>query len=148
MILNYSIDSMEGSIVEKELNISVDVPEKMEKVFGDPTRLRQLIDNLLGNAIRYTPRNGEIRISMQSETDQVIMQFQDSGPGIPPSDQPYIFDKFYRASNIDQDVPGSGLGLAIVKTIVENHEGRVWVDSTLGQGSTFTVVLPIAEDDL
>ena len=76
------------------------------------------------------------------------MQIQDTGPGIPPSDQPYIFDKFYRASNIQQDIPGSGLGLAIVKTIVENHQGRVWVDSNLGQGSTFTVVFPIADDNL
>jgi two-component system NtrC family sensor kinase len=148
MIVNYSIDSLEGSILEKELNLSVDVPEKMDKVFGDPARLRQLVDNLLGNAIRYTPRGGTIKISLQSEIDQIIMQFQDSGPGIPPSDQPYIFDKFYRASNVDQDTPGSGLGLAIVETIVENHDGRVWVDSTLGQGSTFTVVLPIAEDEL
>jgi len=80
-----------------------------------------MVDNLLSNAIRYTPRGGEIRITMKSEIDQVILQIQDTGPGIPPSDQPYIFDKFYRASNIDNDIPGSGLGLAIVKTIIENH---------------------------
>lgn len=148
MIVQYSIDSLESSIIEKELHLEVDLPEKMEKVFGDPTRLRQLIDNLLGNAIRYTPKGGQIRVSLNSETDQVILQIQDTGPGIPPSDQPYIFDKFYRASNIQQDIPGSGLGLAIVKTIVENHQGRVWVDSNLGQGSTFTVVFPIADDNL
>ena len=148
MVVQYSIDSLEGSVIEKELHLTVDLPDKMEKVFGDPTRLRQLIDNLLGNAIRYTPRGGKIRVTLKSETDQVILQIQDTGPGIPPSDQPYIFDKFYRASNIQQDIPGSGLGLAIVKTIVENHQGRVWVDSNLGQGSTFTVVLPIADDNL
>jgi len=148
VIVQYSIDSLEGSVIEKELHLTVDLPEKTEKVFGDPTRLRQMIDNLLGNAIRYTPRNGEIRVSLQSEIDQVILQVKDTGPGIPPSDQPYIFDKFYRASNIDADIPGSGLGLAIVKTIVENHQGRVWVDSTLGQGSTFTVVFPVADDSL
>jgi two-component system phosphate regulon sensor histidine kinase PhoR len=148
MIVQYSIDSLEGSIIEKEHQLSVDLPAKMEKVFGDPTRLRQLVDNLLGNAIRYTPRGGKISISLKSETDQVILQIQDTGPGIPPSDQPYIFDKFYRASNIEPDIPGSGLGLAIVRTIVENHQGRVWVDSNLGQGSIFTVVLPIADDKL
>jgi two-component system NtrC family sensor kinase len=73
---------------------------------------------------------------------------QDTGPGIPPSDQPYIFDKFYRASNVEKGVPGTGLGLAIVKSVVDNHQGRVWVESRVGEGSTFTVVLPVAEDDL
>ncbi len=148
MILQYSIDSLESGIMEKEHELIVDVPDKLDKVFGDPTRLRQLVDNLLSNAIRYTPKEGQIRISMKSENNQVIFRVQDTGPGIPASDQPYIFDRFYRASNIDHDVPGSGLGLAIVKTIVENHQGRVWVDSTLGNGSTFTVVLPIAEEGL
>ncbi len=148
MILQYSIDSLESSIMEKEHELIVDVPAQIDKVFGDPTRLRQLVDNLLSNAIRYTPKGGQIRVSLQSENNQVIFQVQDTGPGIPASDQPYIFDRFYRASNVEQDVPGSGLGLAIVKTVVENHQGRVWVDSTLGEGSTFTVVLPIAEDGL
>ena len=61
-------------------------------------------------------------------------------------DLPYVFDKFYRASNVSADQPGTGLGLAIVKSIVENHQGRIWVDSTPNQGSTFTVVFPLAED--
>ena len=148
VILQYSIDSLESSIMEKEHELIVDVPTKMEKVFGDPTRLRQLVDNLLSNAIRYTPREGKIHITLQSENNQVIFRVQDTGPGIPTSDQPYIFDRFFRASNVEQDVPGSGLGLAIVKTIVENHQGRVWVDSTLGAGSIFTVVFPVADDGL
>ena len=73
---------------------------------------------------------------------------KDNGPGIPPADQPYIFDKFYRASNAPLDTPGTGLGLAIVKSIAENHLGRVWVDSALGQGSTFTIVLPTIDHNL
>ncbi len=147
-IIQYSLDSLGSSIMEKRHEILVDAPDDVDKVFGDPTRLRQLFDNLLSNAIRYTPMDGQIRISLRSENNQVILQIQDTGPGIPASDQPYIFDKFYRASNIEQDIPGSGLGLAIVKTVVENHQGRVWVDSILGQGSTFTVVFPTAEGDL
>jgi signal transduction histidine kinase len=71
----------------------------------------------------------------------------DNGPGIPATDQPYIFDKFYRGSNIPMDTPGTGLGLAIVKSIVDNHLGRIWVDSATGQGSTFTVVLPVTEHE-
>jgi two-component system NtrC family sensor kinase len=148
MVLQYSLDSLGSSIMEKKHEILVDVPDSVDKVFGDPTRLRQLVDNLLSNAIRYTPVGGQVRVSLRSENDQVIFQVEDTGSGIPPSDQPYIFDKFYRASNVEQDIPGSGLGLAIVKSIVENHQGRVWVDSALGQGSTFTVVLPTAEDVL
>ena len=148
VIVQYSLDSLEGSIMEKEHRVVLDLPADTHKVFGDPTRLRQMVDNLLSNAIRYTPRGGEIRVTLKSEVDQVIFQVQDTGPGIPPADQPYIFDKFYRASNIDPDIPGSGLGLAIVKSIVENHQGRVWVDSVPGEGSTFTVVLPVADDSL
>ena len=147
-ILQYSIDSLESSMMQKEHELIVDIPPKVDKVFGDPTRLRQLVDNLLSNAIRYTPKKGQIRISLQSENNQVIFQVKDTGPGIPSSDQPYIFDRFYRASNVEREIPGSGLGLAIVKTIVDNHQGRVWVDSTLGVGSIFTVVLPVAEDEL
>jgi signal transduction histidine kinase len=73
------------------------------------------------------------------------MQVADNGPGISPQDQPHIFDRFYRASNQPADASGTGLGLAIVKSIVEDHQGRVWVDSIVGHGSTFTVVLPVVE---
>jgi two-component system NtrC family sensor kinase len=147
-IVQYSIDSLRSGLTDKKHELLVDISDDMNKVFGDPTRLRQLIDNLLSNAIRYTSPGGQIRVFLTSENDQLILQVQDNGSGIPATDQPYIFDKFYRASNVDQEIPGSGLGLAIVKTIVENHQGRVWVDSNLGQGSIFTVVLPTAEDDL
>jgi len=80
----------------------------------------------------------------EHEDTQIFLHFQDSGVGIPPLDLPYIFDKFYRSGNvIGTEIPGSGLGLAIVKSIVESHQGRIWVDSTVGKGSTFTIVFPI-----
>ncbi len=148
VIVQYSVDSLESTIIEKEHKLTLDFSDQNAKIFGDPTRLRQLVDNLIGNAIRYTPKSGQIKIRLMAETDQIILQIEDTGPGIPPADQPYIFDKFYRASNIPPDVPGSGLGLAIVKSIVENHQGRVWVDSSLGQGTVFTVVFPLADDSL
>ena len=81
-------------------------------------------------------------MSVEAKGEQVILRVSDNSPGIPPADQPHIFDKFYRASNVAAAVPGSGLGLAIVKSIVDNQEGRIWVDSVIGQGTTFTVVLP------
>jgi two-component system NtrC family sensor kinase len=79
---------------------------------------------------------------MRAEDEQIIIQVTDNGPGIPAKDQAHIFDKFYRGSNISSQA-GSGLGLAIVKTIVEAHQGRMWVESTVGKGSTFFIILPV-----
>jgi two-component system, OmpR family, phosphate regulon sensor histidine kinase PhoR len=103
---------------------------------------------LISNAIKFTPPRGKILVSAKAEQGQIIVQVSDNGPGIPVADQPYIFDKFYRASNVPQDTPGTGLGLAIVRSIVENHQGRIWVNSLPGQGTTFTVVFPIADGEL
>jgi two-component system NtrC family sensor kinase len=102
-----------------------------------------MLDNLLGNALKYTPVGGDIKIRIIVEGDQLLFQISDTGPGIPPADQPHIFEKFYRGSNVSVKVTGSGLGLAIVKSIVEAHHGRIWVDSVYGKGSTFVVVLPL-----
>ena len=104
------------------------------------------MDNVVGNAIKYSLPDGEINISIHAEGDQLILRVKDNGPGIPISDQPRIFDKFYRGSNVNSNVEGSGLGLAIVKTIVESHQGRIWVESTEGNGSSFFIVLPIISE--
>ena len=104
--------------------------------------LRQMFSNLIGNAIKYSPPKGQIEVLTWAEREQVFVQISDTGRGIPTADLPYIFDKFYRASNIPVDMPGTGLGLTIVKTIVENHNGRIWAESKLDQGATFTIVFP------
>ena len=142
-ILRFALETLGGQISEKKLNLHVDLPADMPPVRGNPIRLRQMVDNLIGNAIKYTPEGGEITIAVEVQKDQDILRISDNGPGIPPSDQPHIFEKFYRASNVPKGVGGSGLGLAIVKSIIDNHQGRIWVDSLLGQGTTFTVVLPV-----
>ena len=113
---------------------------------ANPIRLRQVMDNVVGNAIKYSPPSGEIEVSIRAEGDQMILKVTDNGPGIPTSEQSRIFDKFYRASNVDSEVEGSGLGLAIVKTIVESHQGRIWVESVEGKGSSFFVVLPVLSE--
>lgn len=118
----------------------------MPALRANPIRLRQVLDNVVGNAIKYSNANGEVNINIHAEGDQVILQVTDQGPGISSADQPHIFDKFYRGSNISSDFAGSGLGLAIVKTIVENHQGRIWLESTLGKGSSFFIVLPVHEE--
>jgi two-component system NtrC family sensor kinase len=146
-IINYAIEGLQSRLTEKDQNLAIEITAKLPTVLGNPVRLRQLMGNLIGNAIKYTPAHGKITVRGHAEEGQIIIQVIDNGPGIPPTDQPYIFDKFYRASNIPIDTPGTGLGLAIVKSIVDNHQGRIWVDSVVGQGTTFTVVLPVTEHE-
>jgi PAS domain S-box-containing protein len=142
-IIHYAVENLGGQIADKSLNLHLNLPTDIPQMRGNPFRLRQMLDNLIGNAIKYTSKGGEITIDLEAQNDQIILRISDTGPGIPPADQPHIFEKFYRASNVPKGVGGSGLGLAIVQSIVENHQGRIWVDSLLGMGSSFTVVLPL-----
>lgn len=146
-IIQYAADGMLRRIAEKNQELVIEVPLELPPIFGNPVRLRQMIGNLLGNAAKYTQDGGRVTVHAHAEGDQIILQVIDNGPGIPSHDQPYIFDKFYRARNVEADVPGTGLGLAIVKSIVDNHQGRIWVNSRLGEGSNFTIVLPIASEN-
>jgi two-component system NtrC family sensor kinase len=130
---------------ESHIEIKMDLPEQLPPVFGNPVHIRQMIEKLYENAFKYTGSNGSIRTICRVEGEQIILQISDTGKGVPPGDLPFIFDKFFRPSNLSSEVTGTGLGLAIVKSIVENHGGRIWVDSTTDQGTTFTIVLPTAK---
>lgn len=141
-ILRYTLDMLQGQIKSKHLNVKTDIGPSLPALRANPIRLRQVMDNVVGNAIKYSFPDGEIDISIHAEGEQIILRVTDAGPGIPVADQPRIFDKFYRGSNI-AEVEGSGLGLAIVKTIVESHQGRIWVESMEGKGSSFFIVLPV-----
>jgi PAS domain S-box-containing protein len=142
-VLRYTVNMLDGQIKSKQLTIRTDIAPSLPALRANPIRLRQVFDNVIGNAIKYSYVNGEIHINIHAEENQVILQVKDEGPGIPASDQPHIFDKFYRGTNITSEVEGSGLGLAIVKNIIENHQGRIWVESTVGKGSSFFIVLPV-----
>lgn len=142
-ILNYTLEMLQGQIKSKHIRVQTTVSPELPALRANPVRLRQVFDNIVGNAIKYSNDNGEVAVSMLSEDNQIIIRVADNGPGIPPKDQAHIFDKFYRASNASSRA-GSGLGLAIVKSIVEAHQGRVWVESTMGKGSSFFIVLPVA----
>ncbi len=145
VLARYAVESLRGSAETRGLQLELSVAEALPMVVGSPIRLRQMIGNLVENAIKYTPEGGKVRVEVFGEGEQVILRVCDTGPGIPPGDQPYLFDKFYRGSNVGEDQPGTGLGLSIVKSIVDHHNGRIWVESKLGKGAIFTVVLP-AED--
>ncbi len=125
------------------ISIQVDVPPNLPEVEVDPGRMAQVLENLMSNALRYTPEGGEIALSAAAEENTVYLRVQDTGAGIAPEDLPYIFDRFYRGDKARQRLEGeSGLGLGIAKSIVEAHGGSVSVDSVLGEGTTFTVALP------
>jgi signal transduction histidine kinase len=115
-------------------------------VWGNPLRLGQAVSNLIGNAIKYTPEGGRIEIEIAAQEGQVIMTVSDDGIGIPADDLAHIFEKFYRVKGPETDgIAGSGLGLSLVKSIVEKHNGRIWVRSEAGVGSAFTIVLDVAK---
>jgi two-component system phosphate regulon sensor histidine kinase PhoR len=146
-IIRYAIDGLQDLITEKGQTLELELADELPAVQGNPVHLRQVVGNLIGNAVKYTDNGGVIYVNARSEDDLIIIQIKDNGPGIPPAEQPYVFDKFYRGRGVPPDTPGTGLGLAIVRSVVENHQGRVWVESDVGSGSTFTVVLPIASQD-
>ena len=111
-ILRYTIEMLQGQIQSKNIKVHMDLAPGLPALRANPIRLRQILDNVVGNAIKYSYVNGEIHVSIQFEENQIILQVRDHGPGIPASDQPHIFDKFYRGQNMDKQ-EGSGLGLAI-----------------------------------
>jgi signal transduction histidine kinase/HAMP domain-containing protein len=119
--------------------------ESVERCIGDRDRLAQVLDNLLLNALKFTPPGGRVVTRLTSADAQARIEVADTGIGIAAEDLPHLFDRFYRARNATgQSVPGLGLGLTIVRTIVEGHGGAVSVRSRVGEGTSFTVVLPVA----
>ncbi len=141
-VVRFAAESMQPLAEEKSQDIVFHIETELPAILANPARIQQVVENLIGNAIKYTPSGGRIEVRVYPEEHQIILQVNDNGPGIPPPDQPYVFDKFYRGGNVADEISGTGLGLAIVKSIVESHNGRVWVESKLGEGTTFTVVFP------
>ena len=131
----------------KHQRVQIDVPDDIPLILGNPLRLRQLANNLFENAVKYTPENGKVSVQLEKTPEFLVLRVEDTGIGIPKQDQPYIFDRFYRTDKAVSSFSGTGLGLSIVKSIVEQHDGRIWVDSREGEGSTFTVMLPIYSDN-
>lgn len=138
----YVVDALESKAEAKGQIIDFSAEEDVPLVLGNPIRLRQIYLNLLENAIKYTPVGGRIKLNIRAEGGQAVSTVADTGIGIPIDDQPHIYDRFYRSRGVTDAYEGTGLGLSIVKSIVEAHEGRIWVESRPGEGTSFTVVLP------
>ncbi|HFU4387140.1 TPA: cell wall metabolism sensor histidine kinase VicK [Streptococcus suis] len=145
-ILN-RFDQMKNSDVGKTYAIIRDYQISPIWVEIDTDKMTQVLDNILNNAIKYSPDGGNITFSMKTTDSQLILSISDEGLGIPKADLPKIFDRFYRVDKARSRAQGgTGLGLAIAKEIVKQHKGFIWAKSEYGHGSTFTIVLPYSKD--
>jgi signal transduction histidine kinase len=142
------LETAQRPAAERNLRISVHLPERLPDIAADRRRLAEVLQNLIDNAIQYTPPGGQIVIRAEADTSEVTFTVADTGIGIPQADQPRIFERFYRVDAArSREVGGTGLGLAIAKHLVEAHGGRIWVESEVGQGSQFHFTVPIFDPE-
>ncbi|MDU3085477.1 MAG: cell wall metabolism sensor histidine kinase VicK [Streptococcus mitis] len=145
-ILN-RFDQIRGQDEEKKYDLVRDYPITSVWIEIDTDKMTQVIDNILNNAIKYSPDGGKITVTMKTTDDQMILSISDQGLGIPKQDLPRIFDRFYRVDRARSRAQGgTGLGLSITKEIIKQHNGFIWAKSEYGKGSTFTIVLPYDKD--
>jgi PAS domain S-box-containing protein len=144
-LLFESVSSVRRLADEKNLELSLELPERSAPVYADIDELGQVFRNLLSNAIKFTPPDGKVRVEVEVKDVQVVVRIADTGIGIPAADMPRLFERFFRSEiSVQQEIPGTGLGLAISREIVQRHQGVITVQSELGKGSMFSVSLPLA----
>lgn len=144
-LLEESATLMLGKADEKDQELNLEMADEIPPVSGDRDKLKQVVHNLLGNAIKYTPAGGKIILSAENTQDEVIIRVSDTGVGIPSENISRIFEKFFRVPGSEQTVKGTGLGLSICKRIVRAHKGQIDVVSEVNVGTTVTVHLPIRQ---
>ncbi|MEO8611853.1 MAG: ATP-binding protein [Chloroflexota bacterium] len=138
------LESLRPNVQNKQMTVISEINDSLPNVMGDKSRLRQVLMNLIGNAVKYTPPEGWVKVSAEPRGNMLRLTIQDNGLGISPEDQIHIFDRFYRVRRPETDsIEGTGLGLAIVKSLVEAHNGQIGLESRLGEGSTFFLTLPV-----
>ena len=144
IIAKQVVSQLSGLAAEQNIELAFLSDKKIPKIEADGRRVEQVLINLVGNAIKFTPPGGKVIVRVRNQGDHVLFSVSDTGPGISEEDMDRIFERFYQPiMNPQAATKGTGLGLAIAKSLVEQHGGKIWVDSTLGQGSTFYFTLPI-----
>jgi PAS domain S-box-containing protein len=141
-LLTEVLERFEAPARERGISLTCNAPEGVHYVIGERDRLIQVLSNLIGNAVKFTPRHGRISVHAQLLEEAVRFSVEDTGPGIPSASLPQLFDRFWQADRTGRS--GTGLGLPIAKAIVEAHGGRIWAESLLGQGTTFHFTVPCA----
>jgi signal transduction histidine kinase len=141
-ILHQTDETFQPIASEKHVRLDVVPPTEHERVRADPLRVSQIVGNLLGNALKFTPAYGQVTLRATARDGSVVFEVHDTGPGIPAEHLDHLFDKFWQARPTDHR--GAGLGLAIAQGLVEAHGGKMWVESAVGSGSTFTFTMPTA----
>jgi signal transduction histidine kinase len=137
------VEAHSEQAVRAGISVVFEVPSEPVMLPFDRERIVQLLSNLVANALKFTPRGGEVVVDLVDRAQEAVIEVRDSGPGIPEQDLPLVFDRFFRGTNVGEArASGSGLGLAIARSIVEMHGGTIGVSSVLGRGATFTVHLP------
>jgi signal transduction histidine kinase len=143
-LIHRTVDDFEDTIHQAGLELNLDIPPDRMRLMGDPVHLSRLLDNLISNAIKFTPTGGRINIRLQRDNGTAILEVSDTGVGIPSDKLERVFDRFYQVDGSStRRYGGTGLGLALVKEIAISHGGQVSVESTVGKGSTFRVNLPL-----
>jgi two-component system, OmpR family, phosphate regulon sensor histidine kinase PhoR len=144
-LINPPVERLSSQAERAGLTLTVTLDPDLPPVLADPERVQQVVTNLVHNAIKFTPQAGSITVSAKTAPREVVVEVTDTGIGIAPKDLPRIFERFYKADRA-RSGGGTGLGLAIARHIIQAHGGRIWVQSTEGQGSTFSFSLPTAND--
>jgi PAS domain S-box-containing protein len=144
-LINDTIDMLRPLAAGSTIRLETDIEQNLPLVLADAARVQQVLSNLVGNAVKFTPRDGLITVCAERHDAEVRFAVIDTGPGIPAEQLPHIFGRFWQAKTSDRR--GIGLGLAIAKGIVEGHNGRIWVESRVGLGSTFYFTLPTATEN-
>ena len=140
--LPVAVGTWRAPAVEKKLIWKADIPSNLPSVPADPDRLAEVLNNLIGNAIKYTPAGGSVTVDARSDPESVSIRVSDTGPGLTPEEQARVFEPFYRGTSANRFPQGMGLGLSISRELVTAHGGQLSVESTPGSGSSFTVRLP------
>src|SRR5256714_1394292 len=143
-LINDTIDMLRPLAVGSTIRLEANIEEDLPQVLADASRVQQVLSNLVGNAVKFTPRNGRVSVTAEPADGEVRFGVIDTGPGIPAEQLPHIFGRFWQAQASDRR--GIGLGLAIAKGIVEAHKGKIWVERHVGLGSTFYFTLPSATE--
>jgi signal transduction histidine kinase len=144
-LLSGSLQTLLPLVEEKSIELDLQLEPGLPRVMADSERIQQTISNLIGNAIKFTPSGGKIIVRTRSAGGELIVSVTDNGAGIPAEQLPKVFDRYWQSARTDRE--GAGLGLAIAKGIVEGHGGRMWIESTSGEGTTASFTLPETQSE-